>query len=115
MMAENRFQDTLIGFVDWISKYSLVYYIMITFVLLVIQLDVFKDSVPRKYITDGIVVLLIFTISSNILDKILKKNRKDPKPFLFCPECDNAKMRTSGTWICEKCNKEFGQPRKESA
>lgn len=78
------------------------------------QLDVFKENVPKKDITDGIIVLLIFTISSSILDKILKKKRKDSKPFLYCPECDDAKMKTSGTWICEKCHKEFGEPRKEN-
>ncbi|MGI0072417.1 MAG: hypothetical protein ACREA3_01220 [Nitrosotalea sp.] len=113
-MTKNRFQDTLIGFVDWISKYSLVYYIIITFVLFVVQLDVFKDNVPTKNITNLLVALLIFTISSSMLDKILKKKIKDSKPFLYCPECVDAKMKTSGTWICEKCHKEFGQPRKEN-
>jgi len=113
-MTENKFQESLIGFVDWISKYSLAYYMILTFVLFVIQLDVFKDTVPKEYIINIIIALLAFTISSSILDKILKKKVKETKPFLYCPECDNAKMRTSGTWICENCHQVFGQPRKET-
>ena len=55
----------------------------------------------------------MFTFTTNIIDKILKKTQKDGRPYLPCPECPDAKMRTKGEFICENCNGVFGKPRSE--
>lgn len=103
----------LIKLVNWISKYSLSYYIAVTIILIISQLDIFKENVPIEFVVNLVIAISTFTIATNVLDKILKKHRQDPKPFLYCPECPDAKMRTSGRWVCENCHKEFGEPRKE--
>ena len=78
------------------------------------QFDIFNENVPVEYVVRLVLGITIFTILTNIVDKILRRNKQDPKPFLYCPECPDAKMRTAGKWVCEKCHKEFSDPKKES-
>lgn len=113
-MTENKVQVAIIRFIDWVSKYSLAYYVIITIGLIVVQFDIFNEKIPRDYLINGLIVIASITISSNISDKILKKSRKDPKPFLYCPECVDAKMKTTGTWVCERCHQTFGEPKREN-
>ena len=113
-MSENKVQVALIRFVDWVSKYSLAYYVIITVGLFVVQFDIFNEKIPRGYLINGMIVIASITITSNISDKVLKRSRKDPKPFLYCPECGDAKMTTSGTWECGRCHKTFGEPKRDN-
>ena len=99
-------------FVNRISKYSPVYYTIVIIILSLSQLDIFKENVPIEFVVNLVIGTSAFVIATNALDKVLRKNKQDPKPFLYCPECDDAKMRTVGKWICENCGKEFGKPRR---
>lgn len=103
----------LVRFINRMSKYSPAYYASVIVILISVQLDVFKESVPLEFIINSVIVISTFTIGTNVVDKILKRNRQDSRPFLYCPECPNAKMRTPGKWICEQCHKEFGEPRRD--
>ena len=98
-------------FIHKLSKYSPVFYIVVILSLITFQLDIFKDNVPKEYIIDSIIVISVFALGSIAVDKLLSK--KDPKPFIYCPECDDAKMRPTGMWVCENCKQEFGKPRKD--
>jgi len=112
-MDEIPSKQKIRDFVHKISKYSSIFYIVVVVSLVIFQFDIFKETFPKEYIIDGIIVIATFTIGSIAVDKIISRNIKDPKPFLYCPECEDAKMRTTGKWICEKCEKVFGEPRKE--
>ena len=110
MTKDDRY--TRVGqFVNRISKYASVYHVIVIIILFLSQLDIFNENVPIWFVVDLVIGMSIFIVSTNILDKVLRKNRQDSKPFLYCPECDNAKMRTAGKWICEECGKDFGKPR----
>jgi len=100
-------------FVHKIGKYAPIFYITVLFSLLTFQLDIFKESFPKDYIIDVIIAISIFMFGSIALDKIISRNVNDPKPYLYCPECEDAKMRATGKWVCEKCHQEFGEPKKE--
>ncbi len=100
-------------FVHKISKYAPIFYIAVVFSLLIFQQDVFKESFPKEYIIDAIIAISSFMFGSIALDRIISRNIKDPKPYLYCPECEDAKMRTTGEWICEKCEKVWSEPKKE--
>ena len=95
-----------------ISQYSLIFYIATILALIVFQLDVFKDNVPKSYIINGVIVITVFAVGTNMVDRVMRR-KGDSKPFLYCPECEDAKMRPTGRWICEKCGQEFGGPRTE--
>ena len=112
-MTIGKFQNLIIRLVDKISQYSLMYYLIIIISLIVLQLDIFKEIVPIEHIINAIIALTTFTFSTNLIDKLLKRRKPDPRPFLYCPECEDARMRTSGKWICEKCKKIFSDPKKE--
>ena len=112
-MTNRKFQNLIIRLIDKISQYSLAYHLILIVSLIVLQLDIFKEKVPIEYVVNAIIVLATFTFSTILIDKILKRKKPDPRPFLYCPECEDAKMRTRGQWICEKCEKTFSDPKKE--
>jgi len=113
IMDEKPRSESLIKrIIHKISKHSPIFYVMVIILLTVFQFDIFKDNVPKEYIINGIIVIAIFALASNAIDKAIRK-KDDPKPYLFCPECPNAKMRPTGKWICEECHQEFGKPRTE--
>ena len=95
------------------SEYSYIFYIIVLASLLMIQFDLFKDTLPKDYIVNFIVVIASFALGVNFLDRIMhRKDPKSKKPYLVCPECEGT-MKTSGKWVCENCHKEFGEPKKE--
>ena len=105
---------TSIGkFTNRVSEYSSAYYIIIVFILVFAQFDIFKENVPIDHVINLVIVISLFTICSNMLNKALRRDKQDSKPFLYCPECPDAKMRTAGKWVCENCHKEFSDPKKE--
>ena len=106
-------QNAAIIFIKKISKYSTAYYLIIIILLNLPHLDIFKDNVSIDYIINGVIFLASFTFTTNIIDKILKKTQKDGRPYLPCPECQDAKMRTNGEFSCENCGKIFGERKKE--
>ena len=108
-----RSHNSIGKFVNQVSKYSLVYYVIVTLILLFTQLDIFKENVPIEFVVNLVIVISSFTIATNVVDKMLRRNKQDSKPFLYCPECSDAKMRTVGKWVCERCQKEFLDPKKE--
>jgi len=112
MTEEPNISKNISRVIHKISKYSLIFYVIVIVLLIIFQLDVFKENVPKSYIINGIIVISIFALGTNMADKAIKK-KNDPKPFLFCPECPDAKMRATGKWICENCKQEFGKPRTE--
>ena len=112
-MDEIPTKQKIRDFVHRISKHAPTFYIVIIIALVIFQFDIFKDNFPKEYIIDGIIVVATLMLSSIAVDKIISKNIQDPKPFLYCPECADAKMRTTGEWICENCHKVFGEPKKE--
>ena len=87
------------------------FYIGICVFLVSYQLQIFKDTIPFEYVVDSVITIIAFTIITSVIDKKLKKTRKEKKAFIYCPECDDAKMRTNGLWICEKCNGKFRKPK----
>ena len=93
-----------------ISKRSPIFYLIVIILLTIFQFDVFKDNVPKEYIIDGVLVVSIFALVTNAVDRAIKK-KDASKPYLYCPECPDAKMRTTGKWTCEKCHQEFGKPK----
>ena len=113
-MTTEKFQKFILKLLDLAKRYSPFYYVMIMASLLFLQLDIFKENIPTGFIINGIIVIVIFTLSTNIVDKIIKKKNLDSRPYLFCPQCINAKMRTTGKWECEECHKMFSDPKKEN-
>ena len=106
---QSKFKDNL----RKASNYSYIFYIIVLVSLILVQLDLFKETVPKDYIVNFIIVIASFALSVNFLDRIMhRKDRESKKPYLICPECDG-EMKTSGKWICENCHKEFGEPKKD--
>ena len=99
-------------FIHKISKYSMVFYVIVIISLIIFQLDIFKENFPKSYIINGIIVIAMLALGTNAMDKMMRK-KADHKPFLYCPECPDAKMRPTGKWVCEQCKQEFGKPRTE--
>ncbi len=112
MPQESKSERKIREIIHKISRHSPIFYVAVILLLIVFQLDIFKNNVPKDYILNGVLVVSMFALGSNALDKALRK-KEDKKPFLYCPECPNAKMHTTGKWICEKCNKEFSHPKTE--
>ena len=112
VMAKGYSYTVFGRFVNRSSKYSPVYHATVVIILFLSQLDIFKEDVPIELAVSLVIGTSVFVIVTNALDKVLRKSRHDSKPFLYCPECDDAKMRTAGKWICENCGKEFGKPRR---
>ena len=113
IMAEKPRTEPLIKkIIHKISKHSPIFYVIVIILLIVFQLDIFKENVPKEYIINGIIVISMFALASNAIDKAIRK-KDEPKPYLFCPECNDAKMRPTGKWICEECHQEFGKPKIE--
>ena len=110
MTKESKTSNFVTRSIHQISRYSQIFYAVVIALLLTFQLDIFKDNVPQFYIINIITVLAMLALGTTYIDKILRK-KNDSKPFLYCPECPNAKMRTSGKWICEECKQEFGKPK----
>jgi len=112
MGEKPRTESIIKRIIHRISRHSPIFYVIVIILLIIFQLDIFKENVPTEYIINGIIVISMFALASNAIDKAIRK-KDDPKPYLFCPECPNAKMRPTGKWICEKCHQEFGKPKTE--
>ena len=109
-----NFQNFMIKLSNKLNKFTLVYQLVLVIILISIQLNIFNENIPIEYIIDFFIVIFAYPILTNVVNKILKRDKQDAKPFLYCPECSDAKMRTSGAWICEKCGKTFSKPKKDN-
>ena len=110
MSAESKSERQMCEIIHKISKHSPIFYVIVIILLIVLQFDVFKDNVPKEYTINGVLVISMFAWGTNAIDRAIKK-KDTPKPYLYCPECPNAKMKTTGKWVCEECHQEFGKPK----
>ena len=113
MPQESKSEQKIREIIHKISRHSPIFYVAVIILLTVFQLDIFKNNVPKDYIINGVLIVSMFALVSNALDKVIRK-KQDAKPFLYCPECPNAKMHTTGKWVCEECHKEFAHPKTDN-
>ncbi len=74
--------------------------------MIMIQLDVFNEKIPIGYLNNTVLVFAIIVLSTHAVDRIRGTNKRDARPFVYCPVCADAKMM-SEKWTCERCGGTF--------
>ena len=73
MSEKSRSESIIKRMIHRISKHSPIFYVIVIFLLIVFQLDIFKDNVPKEYIINGIIVISMFALATNAVDKAIRK------------------------------------------
>lgn len=66
IMTNNQ-NTKFVRFINLIRKYSPAYYASVIVILISMQLDIFKESVPIEFIINVVVAISAFTIGTNVV------------------------------------------------
>ena len=97
MVYENLFKRII----DGLRRYSSVYYLISLILLIIFQIDIFKENVPKEIIINCVIVLVSVTLSTTLIDKIIKKRDGPVIPFIPCSMCNYGKMKQFGDNVTE--------------
>ena len=92
------------------SRYSPLFYGIMLVLLIIIQVDLFKDGIVNDWAINAIIILVAIPLGAFFIEKIPNKNKQIPQPFSFCPDC-SSKMEALGGWKCIKCKGVFKKPK----
>ena len=107
MVYENLFKRII----DRLRRYSSVYYLISLISLIIFQIDIFKENVPKEIIINCVIVLVSVTLSTTLIDKIIKKRDGPVIPFIPCSMCDYGKMKQFGDYTCNICKYKLVAPK----